>query len=501
MSLDPQIRAWMSEAEALLYEQEEMSWRNWVYGEPLDLASTYRGHEHLFRRDTIETVRAEIERDLDPQDRRALIYFANYLTGEYVSRQVAALDDRISNLQAEATVEVDGRHVPFRQLPVLTANETDYDRRGRLSDAAVPVLRQINPILQEKETASRRLARELGYTDYVHLAGELRRADLDALDRLCQQFLDDTDALYARLLPEMTERLVGVRLERFRRADVARMLKLPDFDVFFRRQDLLPTLRRFLSGLGIDLHQQNNLLIHDEELPKKNPRAVCFPLRVPHEIRVSVKPVGGASDYEALLHEMGHAEHYAHTCVPLFPLQQLGNATATESYAFLFEGMVEKDAWLAEFTKMPVSRRAEFRRFRTFIKLFFVRRYCAKLSYELRLHRGEADARELYRKQLERAYGFRLSDSDAERYLSDVDDWFYTADYLRAWFVEAEVDSFMCRTFGETWFASTEAGRLLKSLWWHGNELEGEELLARIGAAGYEPAVLRSVLQVNLEET
>jgi len=452
------VTALENEAKSLIHQQSLLEWENWVFGREISLAETYRGHERLFTRESIAEVEAVLEKVGDPDRQKALRYFRNHLLNEYLEKETAALHDEIDNLEARAMIRINGFVVPFRQAPVLQANEENPEKRQLISDACLPVIAALNPLLDRREQLVQRLAKELGFDSYVALSEELRLVDLSRLDLLSWQILSETEACYRPLLTEMTERIVGIPLERFRRADLSRLFKAANFERHFPREKLLSTLRDFLLGLNIDLHNQRNLLIHDDDLPQKSPRAVCFTMEVPDDIRVCVKPIGGPSDYESLLHEMGHAEHYAKTTTRVFAFQHLGNYTVTESFAFLFEDMLENHAWLDRHTTMRAEEIDDFLRLKRFEKLYFLRRYAAKIIYELAFHRGLPNPKEVYRRTLERAYGFPLDEKDAERYLVDMDEEFYSADYFRAWLLEALLLESLERQFGGEWFRKREAG-------------------------------------------
>ena len=79
--------------------------------------------------------------------------------------------------------------------------------------------------------------------------------------------------------------------------------------------------------------------------------------------------------------------------------------------------------------------------------------------------------------------GVRYSASD---YLSDVDDGFYCARYLRAWIFEAQVRSVFERRWGEEWFSSPEAGAMLRELWSLGQRHPVEELLGQLDEPGLD---------------
>jgi len=105
--------------------------------------------------------------------------------------------------------------------------------------------------------------------------------------------------------------------------------------------------------------------------------------------------------------------------------------------------------------RVPVMRRADIKRLvrnRVFWDLYFVRRYAgAKLVYETILHGGDpaiyqdfykgdvSDLKRVYRELFSRAYGFDIGDEGAMRYLTDVDPFFYSADYTRSFFLSDQL--------------------------------------------------------------
>jgi len=84
---------------------------------------------------------------------------------------------------------------------------------------------------------------------------------------------------------------------------------------------------------------------------------------------------------------------------------------------------------------------------------------------------------------LERAGRVRVPE---ERYLSDVDDAFYVAQYLRAWILEMHWRGHLERTYGEDWYNRPEAGEFIISQWRLGQRDNADELAARLGSAGLD---------------
>ena len=122
------------------------------------------------------------------------------------------------------------------------------------------------------------------------------------------------------------------------RADLAFFFRAPSLDAQFPAERLLPTFEETLAGLGLQNGAPGNVILDAEPRPKKSPRAFCAPVRVPEEVYLVLTRIGGREDYETLMHEAGHAEHFSHVD-PALPVEHryLGDNSVTEGFAFLFQ--------------------------------------------------------------------------------------------------------------------------------------------------------------------
>ena len=279
--------------------------------------------------------------------------------------------------------------------------------------------------------------------------------------------------------PEL-RRTLGFGLAELRRSDLARFFRVAEADALFPEERLVESFRATLVGLGIDLDAQPNVLLDVERRPQKSPRAFCAPVRVPDEVHLVVPPVGGRDDYLALFHEGGHTEHFAWVDPALrWEFRQLGDYAVTEAFAFLLEHLVEEPEWLRR--RLGIEDAGGLASHNRAQRLVLLRRYCAKLDYELELHGGEHPV-----KDLPGRYAGALSEAvrvewPAAMWLTDVDPAFYVANYLRAWSLETHVRALLRERFGETWFEQLEAGATLIELWRDGQRLAAEEIAAGLG--------------------
>lgn len=483
-----QIAKLRIEAKALVREQMELSWQRRTTGKKVDIAATYKGHEALFSLDTARLLERAIASTPQADKKKALEFFRLYVLGEMVSMRVAKIDDEVQAYLAEATFEHGGKSYNYYQYRPLLQNETEYAQRQVISDVVVPILRQANEKLAQKEERMQRLAKELGFADYIALSEQLRQVNLAEFAVLCDTFLSRTEEEFIALLRWAIPFQLGFPAEKARRCDLARLFKNVRYNSYFTKDEMVPRMQRFLSGLGLSLEK---IKVDDSDRPQKNPRAACYPMDVPDDVRMTIKPTGGQSDYHAYWHEMGHAQHFANATTDVWEFQQLGDNVTTETYAFLFDTMMGNRRFLQKYIGMEKKLDLQKHvRYSAFLKLYMVRRYCAKVLYEIELHRGAADPAGRYRRYLGRAYGIPLDANDGLRYLVDVDDFFYSADYTRAWFTEAMLDAKLTEKYGADWFAKAKTGTYLRNLWKTGQYYRGEELVKQMGYECLDPSYL-----------
>jgi hypothetical protein len=185
--------------------------------------------------------------------------------------------------------------------------------------------------------------------------------------------------------------------------------------------------------------------------------------------------VGGRDDFQALYHEGGHTEHYAGVDPAMpFEFRHLGDNAVTESFAFLFEHLTETPAWLE--ARLGVSDPVPVIAHARASLLMLMRRYTAKLAYEIELHAPAARVDALADRYAELLGGATRVRWPGVAWLSDVDAGFYVVCYLRAWALAALWRRSLVERFGEAWFEQPEAGEWLRGLWREGQRLSAEEL-------------------------
>jgi hypothetical protein len=460
----------------------------------LAIEPIYERFAALFERDAVLSLRERAGTGVDGDQARRLRYLLHFALDGFLGSQTRAEEAELARLEASLEVEVKDRRVPYRMVPIEQANEQDPERRAALEEARDTLLEErLNPLHRAALDRSHELCLQFGWPSYAAAYAELRDLDLGALRSQTDRFLELTADAYPRIFDAQLARS-DLELAELRRSDLPRFFRAPDLDAGFPADRLIDAFSDTLAGLGLDLRAQRNVHLDTGLRPSKSPRAFCSTPRVPEEIYLVIAPRGGRDDYAALFHEGGHTEHYANTDRKLpFEFRHLGDNSVTESFAFLIEHVVSDPEWLSE--RLGVADPEPAVEHSRTVRMLMLRRYAAKLAYELELH-GPAPEFE----RLPERYSTLLTEAirvpwPRASWLADVDAGFYAACYLRAWALETRWRAALRERFGERWFAEPAAGEWLRGLWRWGQRLGADELLAETVGGAIDFAELAAELR------
>ena len=455
-----------------------------------DFTAVYDRFPELFTKEAVDELNAVYE-VVQGEEKKRLAFLLEFTIDGFIGERTKHLTDQIANREGRAVVHVDGQDIPFRQAGIVQANEPDRDRRRRIERARLDVVQgQLNELYDELWRSEHELARQLGFADYTALYDMLTRVDLDLLRAQAEAFLQDTEGLYQRSLEKLLPAKLGIKLTDLEYADLPRLVRAPEYDTIFTAERMIPTFEATLAGMGVDLQAQTNVHIDAEPRPLKSPRAFCAPVHIPNEIYLVVMPKGGQDDYIALLHEGGHTEHFAHTPVDLpFEYRHFGDNAVTEGYAFLMDHLILNPRWLDVY--LGYANSADFLKFANIVQLYYLRRYCGKIVYEVDLHRctDSLDGMDkLYADSLSEAL---MVDVPPENYLIDVDQEFYVSSYLRAWMYEGALRMLLQDRYGMEWWRDEAGCGWLKQLWSKGQEFSADQILLKNGGGKLDVDPLR----------
>jgi hypothetical protein len=408
--------------------------------------------------------------------------------GGIVMAELAERMDALENAVLACRVEHDGEEMPLRAAQAALAVIDDYASRDRLGATVLDASASFNgerlALLQAGETLEADLS---GVADPVRRSAERKQIDLDELAAALDAASVALDAAYGELRERWLDRILGAERENEpMSAHVAYVRRLSPLAGTYTKERSVPVCMATLAELGLDLAADGRIRLDLDDRPQKNPRACVIASDPPSVVHLITRAQGGLADYQAFLHEAGHALHYA-GCDPGLPytFRRLSRDHAlTEIYSFLVESLTHEPGWHAEHFGLSLAEAEAHAEATRFLDAFLFRRYAAKLRYELLLWGDFANATgyaEEYERLVSRASGFRYP---RENYLADMDDGFYSADYLRAWIRAAQVRAHLRGAVGEDWWRRPETGAFLRDLFVQGTRPSSEDVARRIG---FEP--------------
>ena len=460
-------------------------------------AAIYERHRTLATPSLLEDCRGLVEAAEDADEARARRFLVEFLAQNILDADVRHLTDDLLTREATGSLDVDGEAIPLRSAEVRVRNEADRRRRSVVEAARVAAIDDLNGLLTDILRRAHEGAFRLGFAGYVPMCETLSGVDLSRVRERCGAFLGATRDMYADFLRWALRKYLRLGLEDAKRHDVMRLLRAPHLDALFPPDRMRPAAEDSLARMRLDFRAGGRITVDDEPRPTKSPRAFVAPIEVPDRVILVFRPQGGPDDYHSFLHELGHALHFGYTdgALPM-EFRRLGDNSVTETFAFLIEGLLHERRWLRRF--LDVANPADFLHLAALHKLYLIRRYCAKLSYELLLHeKGPIPAMaEAYRELLAEA---TLVEFPRELYLHDLDPYFYSARYLRAWCFEAQLRERLVEQFDEEWFRNDRTGPFLRDLWHHGQRLPLEDLAALLdlGPLTIDPLVRQLSSQLS----
>jgi hypothetical protein len=423
-----------------------------------------------------------------------------------VQRRTAAQDDRLTTFYTSATAEVrlgaaSVEQVPFYAAVSQGAREPDPLRREALGEGTYAVMDQADALALEQNATVIEVLRELGYDSYVSFWSQLKDVDYATLRTELERVAHAASGLY-RAWVEPRMEAAGHRFGACPQAHMSFIRGLPEHDPAFTVGRFEPAMRRTFEALGLPLFEAPTIHIDLEDRPAKNPRASVWVPEAGREVHLLMRPQGGNHDYSAFLHESGHALHFGLTDPGIgWPLANISRSMAyPELWSFLAERIGHEPEWIAQATGASASQAERISADLVGVDLMLFMRYVGKLACELDLYAGDplaaARGRRLFASVLSARTGFAY---DARAWQFDRDPGFYSADYLRAWLAQAELELRLRDRLGDRWWASREAGQWLRAQWRRGCEPEAEEIVAEMGGHPWSGTALLRRLEERLE--
>jgi hypothetical protein len=450
-------------------------------------------YANLFSRDQLRALRDE-EAQADGDQREWLYRLRKTCEGGLLSAELAERDDELENEILAARLDFKGEELPLRSALAALAIISEYEERDQLGELYRRRSADFNEQRLELLRAYEELEADLTEEpDPVARSEEEKQVSLRDLESVLAAASDAIEGSFIAMRERWFERLLGPdREEQPSSAHMGYVRRLSPLDSTYTKERATDVCLATLSALGFDLAADSNIRLDLDDRPQKSPRACVIASDPPRVVHLITRAQGGLHDYQAFMHEAGHALHYAGVDPNLpYTFRRLSRDHAlTEIYSYICEAITREPGWHAEHFGLSDEEASTNAEATVFLEALLFRRYTAKLQFELDFWSNFDQA------GLESAdYSERLTAATGIRYptdghLADMDPGFYSADYLRAWIRHAQLRNYLFDEVGEDWWRSPRTGELLRDLFAEGTRPSSEEIAMRLGFDPYDTVPL-----------
>ena len=454
--------------------------------ETSEQAAIVARHADLFTREQLDALRAAEAERSDGEEREWLYRLRRTCESGIVAAELAAREDELENALLAARLTFEGEELPLRSAQARLAVLPEYRKREELGELVRALDGSFNDQRRHLLVARDDLEGGLsGERDAVARNETDKQISLRELEDVLRRAAEAAGEEYARLRRRWFERLLGPEhADVPTSAHVGWLRRLSPLAATYPKERSVEVCVETVRALGFDLEAIPNIRLDLEDRPQKSPRACVIASDPPNVVHLITRAQGGLSDYQAFLHEAGHALHYA-GCDPRLPwtFRAISRDHAlTEIYSYIVEAVTREPAWHALHFGLSDAEAEENAEATRFLEVLLYRRYAAKLRYELgfwaAFPQQQGTSSRDYEPLLTDATGLRY---DARGYLSDMDAGFYSADYLRAWIRSAQLNAYLRREVGEDWWRSAGTGEILRGLFAEGTRPSTEDIADRLG--------------------
>ena len=438
----------------------------------------------LFTRDQLAALR-EAESGAEGDYREQLYRLRKVCEGGIVSAELVEREDELENRQLAARLTYRGEELPLRAAQAKLAVLHEYADREELGELTYDLNVSFNADRLELARAGEELSADLSEEpDPVARNEEEKGISLRELSSALNEAAAASRDAYWRMREKWFERVLGPeRDDQPFSYHMSYVRRLSPLEATYTKERATDVCLETLKELGFDLAGDPNIKPDLDDRPQKAPRACVIASDPPTVVHLITRAQGGLHDYQAFLHEAGHALHYA-GCDPALPytFRRLSRDHAlTEIYSYIVEAISREPGWHALHFGLSDEEAVENAEATTFLEALLYRRYAAKLRFELEFWDRFAEDGGTpggYEENLTEATGVRYR---RDGFISDMDSGFYSADYLRAWIRSSQLRAKLVEEVGEDWWRSPQTGERLRALFLEGTKPSSEEIAARLG--------------------
>ena len=322
-------------------------------------AAIVRRYADLFTREQLDALH-EAEDGYEGDSRELLFRLRKTCEGGLIANELTEAEDELENRLLATRVTFGGEELPLRTAQAKLAVLPSYSDREALGTIQAEASEGFNSERLELLRRGDALAAELsgieGAVDRNEDEKGISLRDLStALERASIALTDR----YEELREKWFDRLLGAEREPVpSSAHAAYVRRLSPLEATYTKERATAVCLETLQALGFDLAAQPNIRLDLDDRPQKSPRACVIASDPPKVVHLITRAQGGLHDYQAFLHEAGHALHYG-GCDPDLPytFRRIARDHAlTEIYSYIVEAISQEPGWHERYFGLSAAR-------------------------------------------------------------------------------------------------------------------------------------------------
>jgi peptidyl-dipeptidase A len=268
--------------------------------------------------------------------------------------EVFTLRNRINEEHIKFKPTVLGKKMDRTDVREILRKDSDRSKRRAAWESSAVLSRKIEAEVKELMKKRNQKAQEFGYKTYVDYSLTLDIIDKKELLQLYRDLERLSEPPFRSVLKHVKETLDIDQLEPW---DISfaidQFVKPPD--EHFPKEKIIPKIKELIGAWGIN-PEKLPILIKEADIPFGG---LCFPIRIPTDVRIVSNPRDGHRFYSTLFHEYGHALHACFVRQQHYPLK-LDIGCFNEGMATILQHFVYDPHWLREHTSLSKEEVTRF---------------------------------------------------------------------------------------------------------------------------------------------
>jgi peptidyl-dipeptidase A len=329
-----------------------------------------------------------------------------------VAEQQTPLEERFVKFRGE----VGDKQLSFGQLNQVIKRSADRLERQQAWESFLPLGRESREALLDLVEQRNRLARNLGYRDFVDLRWKHSNIDEAWLMGVLDTIERETAAPYAAMCEDLAQMLGVPKLAPWDVAyavDIVSPLPPETFD----QHSALTRVEKLLRGWGFPASATQIPAMRCDSFSMGG---LCFGIEPGKEVAILFAPADGPRFYRTFFHEFGHAMHFRNAGMNSI-LLNVEDMAFNEGMAVFYESFVSDPLWVrANFEDMSEADAEAYCKHARYAALAWMRTLLVNVRFEHALYAHPERDPDAYFLELQRTCGgFDLPSAASVRWAAD----------------------------------------------------------------------------------